>query len=113
MQKLTAIVVASTVLMLAAFLSPATVLAETGIVNLNTCTAEQIMAIEDIDVPEELARAIVDYRKANGPFKKPEDLQKVPGMTQDFLEELNPVMNDDGDVVYDPDAEPALAPSKC
>lgn len=94
------------------FITPMNVNAEGKIVNLNTATVEEILAIEDIDVPEELAKAIVDYRKAHGPFKKPEDLQKVPGMTQDFLEDLNPVMKD-GDVVYDPDAEPALAPSKC
>ena len=81
-------------------------------VSFNTATVDELMAIEDVDIPEELAKAIVSYREANGPFKRPEELQKVPGMTQDFFEELNPVMKD-GDVVYDPDAEPALAPSKC
>ncbi|WP_419658604.1 uncharacterized protein Dvar_74370 [Desulfosarcina variabilis str. Montpellier] len=95
-----------------ALAAPMNANADDGIVNLNTATVEEIVAIEDIDVPEELAQAIVDYREKNGPYKKPEDLQKVPGMTQDFLEDLNPVMQD-GDVVYDPDAEPALAPSKC
>ncbi len=84
-----------------------------GIVSFNKATVEELMAIELCDVPEELAQAIVDYRTANGPFKEPEDLLKVPGMTQDFFEELNPVVDDDGDVVFDPDAEPALAPSKC
>ncbi|MGE4422165.1 MAG: ComEA family DNA-binding protein [Pseudodesulfovibrio sp.] len=84
-----------------------------GIVSFNTATVEQLMAIEDIDIPEDLAKAIVDYRKANGPYKSAEDMLKVPGMTQDFMEELNPQVTDDGDVVYDPDAEPALAPSKC
>ena len=83
-----------------------------GIVSLNKATVEDLMAIEDIDLTEEIAQAIVDYRKANGDFKKPEDLLKVPGMTQDFMEEINPVMVD-GDVVYDPDAVPAMAPSKC
>lgn len=86
---------------------------EDGIVSFNTATAEKIMSIEDVDIPEELAKAIVDYRTANGPFKKAEDMLKVPGMTQDFIEELNPQVTDDGDVVFDPDAEPALAPSKC
>lgn len=99
-------------LFLISFVVPTNADAEGGIVNLNTATVEEILAIEDIDVPEEIAKAIVDYRLKNGPFKKCEDLQKVPGMTQDFLEDLNPVMKD-GDVVYDPDAEPALAPSKC
>jgi competence protein ComEA len=34
-------------------------------------------------------------------------------MTQDLIEELNPVLDDNDDVVFDPEAEPALAPSKC
>lgn len=84
-----------------------------GIVSFNKATAEQIMAIESIDIPEDLAKAIVDYRKAHGPYKSAEDLLKVPGMTQDFMEELNPQVTKDGDVVFDPNAEPALAPSKC
>ena len=83
-----------------------------GIVSLNKATVQELMNIEDLDFPEELARAIVEYRNAKGPYKHPEDLQDVPGMTQDFLEELNP-QEMDGDVIYDPDAEPALAPSKC
>ncbi|MDD3311760.1 helix-hairpin-helix domain-containing protein [Pseudodesulfovibrio sp.] len=84
-----------------------------GVVSFNKATVEQIMAIEDIDIPEELAKAIVDYRKANGDFKSAEDMLKVPGMTQDFMEELNPQVTKDGDVIFDPNAEPALAPSKC
>lgn len=87
-------------------------MAQDDIVSFNKAGVEEIMAIEDVDIPEELAKAIVKYREANGPYKKAEDLIKVPGMTQDFLEELNP-QEMDGDVIYDPDAEPALAPSKC
>ncbi|EGB14564.1 hypothetical protein DND132_1355 [Pseudodesulfovibrio mercurii] len=87
--------------------------AQDGVVSFNKASVQELMAIEDIDIPEELAKAIVDYRKANGPFKSAEDMLKVPGMTQDFMEELNPQVTDDGDVIYDPDAEPALAPSKC
>lgn len=87
--------------------------AQDDIVSFNTASAEEIMAIEDVDIPADIAKAIVDYRAANGPFKKAEDMIKVPGMTQDFIEELNPQVTDDGDVVFDPEAEPALAPSKC
>ncbi len=83
-----------------------------GIVSFNKATAEELMAIEDVKIPEDLAKAIVKYREDNGAFELPEDLIKVPGMTVDFLEELNP-QELDGDVVYDPDAPPALAPSKC
>lgn len=83
-----------------------------GIVSFNKASAAELAAIEDVKIPADLAKAIVEYRNANGPFKQPTDLLKVPGMTQDFLEELNPVEKD-GDIVFDPDAEPALAPSKC
>lgn len=87
--------------------------AEEGIISLNKGTlAELTVLFEDLDLPDALAKALVDFRKANGPFKTSEQLTKVPGMTQDFLEEINPVEMD-GDVVYDPDAAPALAPSKC
>lgn len=87
--------------------------AQEGIVNLNKATVEELLAIEDIDIPEELAKAIVEFRTKNGPFKVPTDLRKVPGMTDDMYEEINPVVDEDGNVVYDPDAEPTLAPSKC
>lgn len=87
-------------------------LAQEGIVDLNTATVEELVAIEDLEMPEELAKALVEYREKNGPFKKAEDFLKVPGMTQDFMEDLNPQV-EDGKVFYDPDAEPALAPSKC
>jgi competence protein ComEA len=82
------------------------------IVDLNKATAEELMAIESLDIPEELAQAIVKYREEHGPYKKADDFLKVPGMTQDFMETLNPQVKD-GKVFYDPDAEPALAPSKC
>ena len=86
--------------------------AQDGIVSFNKATVEELMAIEFVEIPEELAKAIVEYREKNGPFKRGEDLLKVPGMTQDYIEELNP-QEKDGDVIYDPDAPPALAPSKC
>jgi competence protein ComEA len=88
--------------------------AEDEIVSFNTATVEEFLAIEDVDIPESLAKSIVAYRKKNGRFKDPMDLRKVPGMSDAFFEDLNPVLSEDEkDVVYDPDAEPALAPSKC
>ena len=87
--------------------------AEDEIVSLNKASLEQINALfEELELPEELAESIVKFRKENGPFKSPEEMVAVPGMTQDFIEEINPQLLN-GDVVYDPDAEPALAPSKC
>jgi len=94
------------------FMPTAGAIAQEEIVSLNKATVEELMAIEDIELDEEIASAIVNYREKNGAFKKAEDLLKVPGMTQDWMEEINPQVMD-GDVVFDPDAEPALAPSKC
>jgi len=101
-------------LMLGAILCAGVASAESGIVNLNKATQEEISAlfVDELGLPEGLAKALVDYRTANGPFKASDDLLKVPGMTQDFIEDINPQVKD-GDVIYDPDAEPALAPSKC
>jgi competence protein ComEA len=81
------------------------------VVSLNKGSAAQIQAISP-KIPESLAKEIVAYREKNGPFKKADDLLKVPGMTQDFFEVLNPI-EENGDLVHDPDAEPLLAPSKC
>jgi competence protein ComEA len=88
--------------------------AEETIVSFNKASLAQIKTLfeEELGLPEELAEAIVKFREANGPFKTPDAMTNVPGMTQDFIEEINPQLMD-GDVVFDPDAEPALAPSKC
>ncbi len=85
--------------------------AQKKIVSLNKATVQELMALP-CKIPESLAKAIVEFRTAKGPFKKPEDLRQVPGMTDAFLEDINPQLKD-GDVVFDPDAEPAMAPSKC
>ncbi|EFK11519.1 competence protein ComEA helix-hairpin-helix repeat region [delta proteobacterium NaphS2] len=98
--------------MLFAMIVAGPTMAEDKIISFNKATVEQLMAIESVEIPKELAENIVSYREKNGPFKRATDLLKVPGMTQDYLEELNP-QEVDGDVVYDPDAPPALAPSKC
>jgi competence protein ComEA len=87
---------------------------DAAIISFNKATAEELMQHEDLEVPEAIAKAIVAYREKNGPFKSPEDLLKVPGITDEIFEDLNPVASEDGsDIIYDPDAEPALAPSKC
>lgn len=100
------------VMLAAALIVPVHAQKKGAIISLNKASVQELMAIPTLRIPDGLAKAIVDYRTANGPFKKPEDLRKVPGMTDDFLQDLNPQLRD-GDVVYDPDAEPAMAPSKC
>jgi competence protein ComEA len=104
----TAIVLA--LIMLAGTISVAQ--AQQKILSLNKCTVKDLQSIEDFKLPDALCKAIVDYRTKNGPFKDPMQLRKVPGMTNVWFEKLNPVLKN-GDVIYDPDAEPVLSPSKC
>lgn len=88
---------------------------------LNIVSEEKLMMIEGMT--EELAKAIVEYREEKGFFNKPEDLLKVPGVTKEIYEKLNPQKGVEGDIYcvpmegmedeFDEDEEPVLSPSKC
>jgi competence ComEA-like helix-hairpin-helix protein len=87
-------------------------------VHLNIATEEQLMKIEGMT--EDLAEAIVEYRETSGFFKKPEDLLKVPGMTKEIYDQLDPKVGAEGDLycvpkegMEDDEEEPILSPSKC
>ena len=90
-------------------------------VHLNIATVDQLMKIDGMT--EDLAEAIVEYRDKSGFFKKPEDLLKVPGMTQEVYNKLNPQVGSEGDLFCVPkegseydeedEEEPLLSPSKC
>ncbi|MGD9157314.1 MAG: helix-hairpin-helix domain-containing protein [Desulfobacteraceae bacterium] len=90
-------------------------------IHLNIADEDQLMMIEG--VTEELAEAIVEYREESGFFKKPEDLLKVPGITQDVYDTMDPKVGSEGDLYcvpkegaedeFDEDEEPVLSPSKC
>jgi competence ComEA-like helix-hairpin-helix protein len=86
-----------------------------GIVSMNTATAEELLSIPDTNMTREQAEAIVQYREKNGAYKLTDDLLRVPGMSNEVWQRMQLLETDDGDVVYDPDAEdmPTFAPSKC
>ena len=89
------------ILLALTMLVPAAGVLAAGDVSFNKGTVERILSIEDVDIPEAVAKAIVKYRETNGPFKAPVDLLKVPGMTKDLYDEIDPVLTEKGDVIYD------------
>jgi len=59
--------------------------AETGEININTASAEELAQLKRIG-PKYAAR-IIESRETNGPFKMPEDIMKVKGIGQKTWEE--------------------------
>jgi len=57
--------------------------APSGVININSASAEQIAYLPRVGI--KLAQKVVDYRKANGPFKKIEDLMEVKGVGERFF----------------------------
>ncbi len=57
-----------------------------ALVNINMATAVELETLPGIG--EVMARRIVDYREANGPFQTIEDIQNVPGIGPKTFEAL-------------------------
>jgi competence ComEA-like helix-hairpin-helix protein len=55
-------------------------------VNINSADVKELMTLAGVG--RKVAQRIVDYRDAHGPFKKPDDLRRVDGVT-DALWEKN------------------------
>ncbi|MEI7027437.1 ComEA family DNA-binding protein [Paenibacillus sp. y28] len=60
--------------------------ASSPIVRLNAATLEQLMTLPGIG--ESKGKAILAYREAHGPFRKPEDLLKVKGIGAKTLDKF-------------------------
>ena len=63
-------------------------------VNINIATKEDLTSIKGIG--EKKAQDIIDYRIKHGPFNTVDDLAKVPGVTQDFLNRVRSQLTTSG-----------------
>jgi competence protein ComEA len=55
-------------------------------INVNTANGNQLEALPGIGPA--LAQRILDYRQANGPFARPEDIKKVKGIGDSIFEQI-------------------------
>ncbi len=84
----------------------------------NVSSAENLAKAPGIDL--EIADAIVEYREDVAPFKSPEDLMQVPGITKEVYEQINPQTGTEGELYTVPregeeleEDDIPLSPSKC
>ncbi len=77
-----------------------------AVVNINTATKEELIALNGIGPSN--AQAILDYRKANGPFKSVDELRNIKGFGAKRLEKLRPELA----VSAAPSKVAAAAPAK-
>jgi competence protein ComEA len=59
-----------------------------GRININTATAAQLDLLPGVG--PSIARRIIDHRRKNGLFRKPEDLIEVEGISEKTFERMRP-----------------------
>jgi competence protein ComEA len=82
------------ILLVACLLAPLAAAAAggpTGVVNVNTATAEQLQLLPRIG--PSVAQRIVEYRKDNGKFSSLEDLMLVRGIGESTFAQLKPYLS--------------------
>ncbi|MBN2298095.1 MAG: helix-hairpin-helix domain-containing protein [Deltaproteobacteria bacterium] len=66
-----------------------------GYLNINTAAYEQLLELPDMS--DSLARNIILYREANGPFSSVDDLIKVKGFWYTYIDQLRPYIRLEGE----------------
>ena len=72
-------------------------------VNINTATKEELQSLKGVGPSK--AKAIIDYRTKNGPFKTADDLNNVPGFGDKSTAKLKSSVTVSGKTT----TEPAMA----
>jgi competence protein ComEA len=65
-----------------------------GVVNINTATAEELQLLPGIG--EARAKAVIELRKRNGGFKSVDELTQVKGIGETALKRLRPYVRTEG-----------------
>jgi comEA protein len=65
------------------------------VVNVNKATSEQLTLLPRVGPA--IAERILEYRKANGDFKRPEDLMMIQGIGEKLFEQLKPYVRISGE----------------
>ena len=77
-------------------------------ININTANKDELVALPGIG-PDK-AQAIIDHRKAHGPFKTIEDLKDVKGIGAKRFEKLKPDLAVSGPSTSKPAGKPDAKP---
>lgn len=73
-------------------------------VNVNTAQQSELERTKGLD--KRKAKAIIEYRAANGPYDSLDDLEKVPGFTPELIEKLEPQLAFNGEPYVPPKPAP-------
>ena len=73
-------------------------------VNVNTAQQSELVRVKGLD--RNMARTLIVYRNQNGPYDSLEDLQKVPGFSQDVVARVG------SEIAFTGDAYVPKAPAK-
>ena len=79
-------------------------------VNINTATQAELETLQGIGPAK--AKAIVDHRKKNGPFKSPGDLEKVHGIGPSTMKRLRKDITVGGATAVQKENKPASREEK-
>ncbi len=71
-----------------------------GRININTATTEEFQLLPRVG--EATAKNIIDFRKAHGPFKSVDGMEKVKGIGKKKLASLRPYIKIDGKSDFEP-----------
>jgi len=65
-----------------------------AVVNVNTATRDELVALNGIGPAK--AQAILDYRAKNGPFKSADEVRKVKGIGEKLFAQIRPELTVSG-----------------